>query len=188
MLDHRCPNLNLCLGIPHNKRMWSLTYGTVMASYATLLLLAIFWFHDVFLGQRLNSSDTSVFACTLRLCDKILLKPLMFLGTNAFLFFVFSDSGGTTCLMVSSVVANRKLNHSLMYFYKKDILLSIFRCDQFNAYMDKNLAGNPQAICDSLPYAGDGACPMIMVYALIEIACWIVICYYLYSIKWFWKV
>ena len=114
----------LLFGIPYNKRMWSLSYGFAMAGFAGFFLCAVYLWHDVWLPRTT--------ARAFRWADLLTLMPFMYLGTNATLFFVFSDAGGMTCKILNSVYfggGDRRAQHTLIYWYKKvqEALMSVLR-------------------------------------------------------------
>lgn len=125
--------------------------------------------------------------------DTLLLKPFMYLGTNAMLFFVFSDSGQTACRIVSAVtwdkdyVPAEQSQKNLVYFFKKTVLMDWlgFRCPSFDIV---NAQGSQVCGDGRLRVDEKSGCSMILVYTGTQLVMWVFICRQLYKWKWFWKV
>merc|ERR1712151_1495912 len=122
--------------VPFNKRMWSISYNFLMAGSACLMftVLRALEISAARTGQRAQPllpstqgepQETQVSSgavCHVAHVIGILLTPFRWLGTNALLFFVLSDSGGILTNLVSSVYFERPENN-LVTWFQGDVLM-----------------------------------------------------------------
>eukprot|EP00452_MALV-II_sp_L67-6_P000240 gene240-113_t len=153
---------------------------------------------DSALDSGASSPDTagplrgSAPALLLRAFDAAILYPFMYLGTNAMLFFVLSDSGGVGCDIVASftVTAQPGVPNNVVWWWKQTVLMDFLglRCPAFEEDLVPTLGTNPLAVCGAVVETQGRGCPMMVVYTLLQLAFWIVLCFVLYKRGWFWKI
>jgi len=186
--------------VPVNKRMWSISYNFVTTGSAALLLTALRAFELLSAGSATVApsaasrgllvahnaeqpspaqvaQDRAVSRRVANLAVKAL-EPMRMLGTNALLFFVLSDSGGITTLLVDSVYWKKPENNVVAWFMNT-VLFGWLGC-QCQGWTAANVLGTTSG--------PPNQCTMILVYSLMEIAVWCVICWVLYRKNWFWKL
>lgn len=113
-------------------------------------------------GAVLNVSSSSL---------AVLLRPFQWLGANAILYFMLSDSGGILELLVKSLTVGSKENN-LATFFKGTILMDWFgfSCP---GYADQT----------GMRHAKQDECVMILAYSVSQILFWMLVCGVLYRKK-----
>merc|ERR1712232_983134 len=116
--------------VPFNKRMWSLSYNFLTVGCACICLILLRSLEILALPrlQQIASAQPERRAAidithSLARVVKIVLTPFRWLGTNAMLFFVFSDSGNVLNLLLDQFIT-RDLKITSSHGFKEIYSLS----------------------------------------------------------------
>jgi len=166
--------------VPFNKRLWSPSYNLLMCGAATWLYAAFFVVCDAAASGVARGETQRAWTQAASRCGQIVCAPLIWLGTNAILFYCLSNSCGVLKWLLQSVSwASPHAQNNLPAWFEQQLLWE-------RASLGKNCAGG---LSGPVSERSSTLCgPVILASVLVQIAFWIVICGALYRKKIFWKV
>jgi len=156
----------LSTAVPLNKRLWSPSYNLLTSGACAAMYALLFLACD---AAPLLHSASHRWLLTSRWCRAVL-APLQWLGTNSILFFVMSDCSGLLSWLLRMIAwGSPHSKNNIVYFFEYTVLYKWFRLG---------------ADCSSNSPCG----PVILVYTLVELVFWILVCGVLHKKGIFWKL
>lgn len=166
--------------VPFNKRLWSPSYNFLMCGAATWLYAAFFAVCDAAAAAAARGDAQSARAPVAARWGQACCAPLIWLGTNAILFFCLSNSCSVLKWLLQSVSWGApRADNNLPAWFEKTVLWSWARLGQSCA------GGLHGPVSDRDPMACG---PVILASVVVQLAFWTAVCGILYRKKIFWKV